>query len=536
MNAGDVALACMRVFVDELHRQGVDAVCISPGSRSTPVTLAFARDGRFSTHIHLDERAAAFFALGRAKATGRPCALVCTSGTATANYLPAVVEASQARVPLIVLTADRPPALRGTGANQTIDQRNLYGVYARAFIEAPVPSSDRGAARTWRGLAAQAVAAAVGAPAGPAHVDLPFDEPLTPTGEGVLLRDESPPPLVDVDAPRTNLSDVKALVRLIEQYEHGVILAGWMDEPAPAICDLAATAGWPLLAEPHSNLRVPSRALSSPQALLGNEMFVAAHTPDVVLQFGGAPTTRASLAFAASAKHLITVDPDGWPADPARRAERIVRADPNDFADAAVERLQPRETSWATRWVEADARARRALDEFLDATDDAFEPRIACDVAASLPDGAVLLIGNSTPVRDLDLAMAPREGLRVLANRGASGIDGLVSTALGIASAGAPTTALIGDLTLLHDVGSLIWSGSTGASFVVIDNGGGAIFDLLPSSELPENEQLFVTPPRGDVSAVWDLPGVRRVAVDRKRQLELRAALKEAIAVALAKA
>ncbi len=532
MNNGDIALACTRVFVDELTRQGIDAVCISPGSRSTPLALAFARDGRFSVHVHLDERSSAFFALGRAKATGKPTALVCTSGTATANYLPAVVEASQSRVPMLVLTADRPPASRGTGANQTIDQRGLYGVYARSFEEAPMPSLKAGASRTWRAFAARAVSAALGAPAGPAHLNLPFDEPLTPDDEPPELRDAPHPLLAEARVPRTRLSDVTWLARLIDEHQRGLILAGPMAEPAPAICDLAVAAGWPLLAEPLSNLRLPGHAMASPQAVLWNTSFVGAHPPDVVLQFGGAPTSRGALALAASTPRLVTVDADGWAADPARHAERIVTADAQSIATDAVSRLAEHPpTSWLKAWNEADRRARRALDTFLDSVDVGFEPRIARDVAASLPDGAQLLIGNSTPVRDLDVAMAPRNGLRVLGNRGASGIDGLVSTALGAASAGAPTTALIGDLSLLHDVGALLWSEESGVTFVVVDNGGGGIFDLLPSAVLPEHEELFVTPHANKLSRIR---GIDRRVVDRRKARELRAAMREAVIDAVA--
>jgi 2-succinyl-5-enolpyruvyl-6-hydroxy-3-cyclohexene-1-carboxylate synthase len=534
MNAGDISLACTRVLVDELARQGVQAVCISPGSRSTPLTLAFARHGGFDIHVHLDERSSAFFALGRAKASGRPVALVCTSGTAAANYLPAIVEASQSRIPLLVLTADRPPTLRGTGANQTIDQRALYGVYVRLFQETPLPSANPGAARTWRAIAARAVDVALGAPSGPVHLNMPFDEPLTPSGDDLDLRDDSTPTLAFRHVQRTRLSDVTWLARQIEQTERGVILAGWMAEPAPAILDLGAAAGWPVLAEPHSNIRHPKRALSAPQAVLMSESFTGAHAPEMVLQFGGAPTSRASLALASSASRLITVDVDGWPADPARHAERIIAADAHDLAESVTERLRPRSSAWSKRWRRADATARAALDAFLDSVEEPFEPCIVRDVVAGLPKGSVLLVGNSTPIRDLDIAMAPRQDLRVLANRGASGIDGMVSTALGIASTGIPTTALIGDLTMLHDIGALQWGFNSSARFEVIDNGGGGIFDLLPSASLAESEALFVAPPSRRLHSMNLGPNVNVTVVERARQVELRKALRAAISDALA--
>lgn len=531
-NEGDVALACMLVLVDEFARAGVDTVCLSPGSRSTPLALALARHGGFAVRVHLDERAAAFFALGRAKATGIPAIVACTSGTATANYLPAVIEASQARVPMIVLTADRPPELHGVGANQTITQQDLYGSYPRLFVDARVPAATPGAARYWSSLGARAVAAASGSPAGPVHLNVPFREPLVPGGAPVALRAvqrQRPvaPPRVP---PRPRAKEVGALRRLIEEHERGVIYAGGMSGRAPAICDLAEAAGWPLFAEPLSNIRTPGRALAAGIAVVGVEGWVAEHAPEVVLQFGAAPTTRAAQAFVARAARLVCIDPDGWPADPTGRAE-VVRAEPDGIARAVADRVGvSRVTTWTDDWRDADVRARAALDDFLDQLTEPFEPKIARDLAARLPEGATLVIGNSTPVRDLDLAMAPRAGLRVLANRGASGIDGLVSTILGVASAGAPTFALIGDLTLLHDIGSLIWTRDVDASITVIDNGGGGIFDLLPTAGLDEHERLFVTPPQAA------LPLDERVTtttIGRGRGLVLRTDLGLAVSEAL---
>jgi 2-succinyl-5-enolpyruvyl-6-hydroxy-3-cyclohexene-1-carboxylate synthase len=524
----DVALRCASVFVDGLVHGGLEHATVSPGSRSTPIALALRRHPGVRVHVHLDERASAFFALGIAKATGRPVAVACTSGTAAAELLPAAVEASMSRVPLLLLTADRPPELRGVGANQTIDQVRLYGRYVKRYLEAPVPGDEPGPAR-WRALAGEAISAATGGPPGPVHVDLPFREPLTPTATGPafepapLARQEAlgtPPEVADGTSTRTDPDD-EGFLEEIRDVGRGAIVAGSLRGAAPAIVELAGRLGWPLLAEPTSGLRVPG-ALAAGQFLLSNGSFASDHVPELVVQVGAAPTSRAGLAFVAAAERLVIVDPDDLVADPARVAERWFRAPPDRLAEVAIDRLAGRpDDGWLRGWLEADARARRAVDAALDARDDPDEGRLARDVAASLPEGSTLVVGSSMPVRDLDAYMLPRDGLRVLANRGASGIDGFVSTVLGVAATGAPTTALCGDLTLLHDVGSLLWSARRGADavFVVPNNDGGVIFSFLEQRSLPELEELFTTPHGLDLGAVCHAAGAGHRRVERARGL-----------------
>ncbi len=518
---GDVALACMGELVGALVAWGLTDACLSPGSRSTPLALALARDGRVRLHVHLDERAAGFFALGLAKVSGRPVAVACTSGTAAAELLPAVVEASMARVPLLLLTADRPPELRGVGANQTIEQVGLYGRYARWAHDAPVPG-ERPEPAHWHGLAQEAWARSLRHPPGPVHLNLPFREPLVPSGAASARREVSVP---RGDAPggppRPTAEDVRAVVELVSSTERGLVLAGGLRVPAPAALELAARVGWPLAAEPTSGLRVEG-ALAAPQALLGDAGFAAAHVPDAVLQLGAAPTSRPALAAVGAAGRLVIVDPDGLVADPHRRAERRLEVDPEALCRAALREAPARgETDWSRAWGEADRRARRALDAALDGWSEPSEPRVARDVAAWAPSGGSLVVASSMPVRDLDLAMRPRPGLRVLANRGASGIDGFVSTALGVAAAGAPTVALSGDLSLLHDVGSLLWSARRGIDLVlvVLNNDGGAIFAMLAQRELPELEPLFVTPHGLDLGAVSQAAGAGHALVLRAEDL-----------------
>lgn len=567
LGEGDVALACMRELVATLVASGLTDACVSPGSRSTPLALALARDGRVRIHVHLDERAAGFFALGLARATGRPAVVACTSGTAAAELLPAVVEAAMARVPILLLTADRPPELRGVGANQTIWQVGLYGRYARWSIDAPVPG-DRPDPEAWRGLAVEAWARSLLHPPGPVHLNLPFREPLVPSGAGRERAGAGAPGGALGGVPGSGQGpaapgpeEVEALAELLGSTERGLVLAGSLRRPAPSVLELARRVGWPLLAEPTSGLRVPG-ALGAGQALLAAPRFASAHAPAAVLQVGAAPTSRPALAAVARAERLLIVDPDDLVADPHRRAERRLVVDPETLARAALGRVPAREGSaWFETWRQADARARGALDELLDGWREPSEPRIARDLAAWLPEGSTLVVASSMPIRDLDLAMRPREGLRVLANRGASGIDGFVATALGVAAGGGRVAALSGDLSLLHDVGSLIWSSRRGCDLVlvVLNNDGGAIFSLLPQRDLPELEPLFVAPHGLELEPVCraagaghallleaeDLPtalerafregGVQVIEVPTSRagMIELRAELTAAVAAAL---
>jgi len=521
MNEGNVALACMQALVDELASHGLERACVSPGSRSTPIALALWRHPCVNVHVHLDERSSAFFALGLSKATGRPVAVACTSGTAAANLFPAVVEASMSRVPLILLTADRPPELRGVGANQAIDQLHLFGRYVKRFVDAEVPG-DRPDLARWRSLAGEAIRGAVEGAPGPVHLNLPFREPLVPSEEVVPAADPRPASVAWRPAPREpRPEEIASLAEKMGEKERGVILAGSLRLDARPIVDLARSAGWLLIAEPTSGVRAPG-ALAAGLFLLADRGFTSSHEPDVVLQFGAAPTSRAGLAFAAGAKELVIVDPDGLVADPARHASRTIRADPAMLGTAVVERLPVRgETPWLREWRDADACARRAVDELMDSWDEPFEGRVARDLAACLPDGSTLVVGSSMPVRDLDFYMLPRGGLRVLGNRGASGIDGFVSTVLGLAATGSPTVALCGDLTLLHDVGALLWGAKRGqdAVFVVPNNVGGVIFSFLPQRSLPELDDLFVTPHGLDLANVADAAGAPYLLVDRAADL-----------------
>lgn len=520
--AGDVSLACMQVVVDRFAAHGMRHACLSPGSRSTPIALALDRHPAIAVHVHLDERSSAFFALGIARATASPVAVVCTSGTAAAELFPAAVEATMSHAPLLLLTADRPPEFRSTGANQTIDQRELYGRHAKAFVEAALPTEGPNVAAYWAALATDVIRAAAAPPAGPVQVDLPFPEPLTPSGAAADIGTR-PSATMDgiIPAPMGSGSPdgVVDLANNLRGFERGIVLAGAFDTgEAPAIARAAEALGWPLLAEPLSQLRRPGDALSAGQLLLGDAAFLEAHRPELVLQFGRTPTTRSGQAVAASCDRLAVIQCPGTPADPLRRADPTLEGDAEAVASELAKRSSPQPgREWLDAWRTADAVARRSIDELLDRWEEPFEGRIARDLAATIPSRGTLVVGSSMPVRDLDMFMRPREPLRVIANRGASGIDGVVSTALGVAAAAGRAHALIGDLSLLHDAGSLLWSGRRDLDLVVVvpNNDGGIIFSLLDQRTLPEHERLFTTPHGLDLGTLSAAAGIGHERIER---------------------
>jgi 2-succinyl-5-enolpyruvyl-6-hydroxy-3-cyclohexene-1-carboxylate synthase len=527
-------------LVDELASAGVTDACLAPGSRSAPVALALAEHPGIAVHVHLDERSAAFFALGAAKRSGRPAVVLCTSGTAAANLHPAVLEADHARTPLLVLTADRPPELRGTGANQATDQLKLYGQAVRWFCEVGVPGDDPAAGRYWRSLASRAWAEATGPSAGPVHLNLAFADPLVPTGPPAPAAGGWPrlggapapgraggapwtaaPPGVRAAAP----ADVAALAEAVRANPRGVLVAGWGSDLDPGPVDaFAAASGWPVLADPLSGSRRGPAAVSTYDGLVRAPRFAAAHRPTLAVRVGAAPTSKALTGWLDESIGQVVVDPSaGW-RDPGRTATLRLTADPSALLAATAtllaaqgpapgsgtEGLAPGAVPprpWLREWLEAERAAREAIDGLLDEWAEPFEGRVARDLVGWMPVGGTLVVGSSMPVRDVDAFARPREGLRFVANRGLSGIDGFVATALGVAAAGAePVAALCGDLALLHDASSLLGAAGRprGAVLVVCDNDGGGIFSFLPQAELPGDlfEPLFGTPHGLDLTAL----------------------------------
>ncbi|HUK69648.1 MAG TPA: 2-succinyl-5-enolpyruvyl-6-hydroxy-3-cyclohexene-1-carboxylic-acid synthase [Streptosporangiaceae bacterium] len=607
-----------RTIVDELIRCGLREAVVTPGSRSAPLAMAiFDRSGqpgdggrpRLRLHVRIDERSAGYLGLGLAKASGVPPVIVCTSGTAAANFHPAVVEADEAFVPLIVLTADRPPELRGNGANQAIDQVKLYGAAVRWFCEAGTPDTRPGMAAYWRSLACDAWAHATGAVGGlpgPVHVNVPLAEPLVPDDDPgwpepldgrkngaawTRFASRSVPPASGsgahplggpgaYPAPQADLPDVA----------RGVLICGDGTPDPDGLVAAAQRAGWPVLAEPSSGARNGPGALAAYPYLLATPEFVAVHQPDVVVTAGRPGLSREVTAFVREAAvHIVIAQGPGRWADGARTASLVLQAGdpaaglpggmaagpaggttsaadgtaagraggadgpaggvdgpaggaggpgagvdgpaggadgPAGGADgpAAVARAlrcggRPRDAAWLASWLRADAAARDAADAVLDemlegdagrSRGGLSEPRLARDLAAALPDGALLWAASSMPIRDLDQHMTPRAGLRVLASRGASGIDGLVSAAMGAALAhqragGGPAVALLGDLSFVHDHSGLVLGPDEprpDLAIVVVNNDGGGIFSLLEQATFHEPfERVFGTPHRTDLAA-----------------------------------
>jgi len=523
----DATTAFARALVDEWARAGVHEACVAPGSRSAPLALALAADDRIRVHVHLDERSAAFFALGTAKASGSPAVVLCTSGTAAANFHPAVLEARHARTPLIVCTADRPPELRDTGAGQTVDQLDLYGRAVRWFCEVGVPGDHPGAGASWRSIAARAVAESLGPPAGPVHLNLAFREPLVPTGAPLVDAPGRPGgrPWTAVTR-RTRAPDEPTVARIADAMRdqpRGLIVAGWgSDASAGAVDRVATAAGWPVLADPISGLREGSHAVSTYEALLRSPGFAERHRPDLVLRLGAAPTSKPLTAWLGPAVPQLLVDPDAAWLDPGRGVADRIAVDAAALLDALADALTPppeRDGAWLRSWRAAEHAARAALDELLDGWETLFEGRVARDTVDALPDGATMVVASSMPVRDVEAFARPRTGLRFLANRGVNGIDGFVSTVLGAATASSgPTVALLGDLCLLHDANGLLGAADRGvdATFVVLDNDGGGIFSFLPQADLPDHfELLFGTPQGLDLAALAAMHGLHAHRVEK---------------------
>jgi 2-succinyl-5-enolpyruvyl-6-hydroxy-3-cyclohexene-1-carboxylate synthase len=501
------------------------------------MALALAADGRVRLHVFHDERSAAFCALGIGRALGRPAVVVCTSGTAAVEFHPAVVEADHGCVPMIVITADRPPELQGVGAPQTIDQRDLYGRSVRWYCEPGPPARDGWP--WWRDLARDGWARTSGVTPGPVHLNLAFREPLVGTPW------ELPPPDAPAESVRPGASwgltdeEVARLTATVSG-RRGLIVAGTRAARDPAeaaaVLDLADVLGWPVLADPPSGCRDLRRGVVAAfDPLLRHEGFAAHHRPEVVIRLGGLVASSVTNRWLADSGAVqVGFDHAGRCPDPDRVLSRSL---PVDVASACRQLAAAGPVAapepWRAEWVAAERLAREAIDGVLGRHAEATEPAAAVDLLAALPAGASLVVSSSMPVRDLEWFAPPRPGVRVLANRGANGIDGVVSTAVGVALAGGgPTGLLVGDLAFLHDTNGLLGLPGRGVDLVtvVLDNDGGGIFSFLPQARavpLERFEQLFGTPHGVDLVAVAEAHGVpaERVAT--------RAGLQAAVAGAL---
>ncbi|HEX3897732.1 MAG TPA: 2-succinyl-5-enolpyruvyl-6-hydroxy-3-cyclohexene-1-carboxylic-acid synthase [Mycobacteriales bacterium] len=529
MPAENAGWAFSLVFVDELARRGVRHAVIAPGSRSTPVALAFLEHPKITVHVRVDERSAAYLALGIAKATGAVVPVLCTSGTATTYFHAAVMEADLARVPLLALTADRPPELHGIGANQTVEQSGLYGNAVRWSYDVPAPAAHPDAVDAWRETVRTAVERCLGLPndpAGPVHLNLALREPLIPIDDGIgfdydlgleRVRDLS----IAKPAPDTTPD---ALAAALTGARNAVVVVGDAVEDYEPIVRWCERVGWPLIAEPHSNARRGGSALRAADALLRDAAFVDAHRPDLVVVVGRIGLSRQALSWLQDTPHVV-VSPDGGNWDVTRSARSVLHCSPFTFERLEAASHQADE-GWQTAWTDASQRVSHAIDEVLDSTDALTEPRVARDVARLLRSGAVLVVASSMPIRDLDLVMEPRDDITVYANRGVSGIDGFVSSAQGVAigNDGDPTVALCGDLSLLHDSNGFIRGAEAqpDLTYVVINNDGGGIFSLLPQGDAVEPaafERLFGTPHGVSLEALAAAYGVAHQLVSSAGEL-----------------
>jgi 2-succinyl-5-enolpyruvyl-6-hydroxy-3-cyclohexene-1-carboxylate synthase len=580
--------ALASAMVEELARCGARRAAVSPGSRSTPLAVALWRQPEIEVTVILDERSAGFFALGTALATQVPAIVLTTSGSAAANLHPSVAEADEAGVPMIVLTADRPPELRDIGAGQTIDQLKLYGDAVRWFSEVGTHEADDGGLLHFRAVACRAYAVASGDPRpGPVHLNVPWREPLAPIPVGgdvtatdpLALEGRGDAPLNAV-APSAGRADETLLDRLAERIErqpHGLIVAGRQFDPqlAGSIASLAAAAGYPILAEPPSQLRRGphdrSLVVTSYDAIARDRP--ADLEPRLILRVGDLPTSKPLRQWLAAIDDLdqIVIDPFGEWREPTRRATTIVRANPAAAARSLGERLarlRPGASAvegapFAAGWLDAEHAVSEAIDAQLATSDQLGEPAVWMSLGRALRDGDSVLAASSMPVRDLEafLRSGP-EGVRFASNRGANGIDGLVSTAAGLtAGSGSRTWAVLGDLALFHDLGGLAVAREVPElRLIVIDNAGGGIFHFLPQEDaMPEDEfeALLGTPSKLDpaeAAEMFGLPAktpsthaefddalaedaqVMVIRTDRRRNRELHRELAEAATAALSRA
>ena len=524
-------------LIDALAANGVTRLVASPGSRSTPLTLAALRHPDIEVHMVLDERSAAFFALGLARrprfGMAESVALVATSGSAPAHWLPAVIEAGMSRVPLILLSADRPDELQGCGANQTVDQRALFGSHVRAFHQLPHADTSEEGLRHLRWLTAHALEQSRWPSPGPVHLNVPLREPLV--GEGAV---ETSPPLPPFAPPRLLPAD-ESMERLAATLagERGVIVCGDVPfDPAfpEALTRLAELLDWPILADPLANLRFGphdrGRVIARYDAFLRNDQLYDQLMPTKVLRFGAQPVSQALARWLdQSGAAQWVVDPFEGRRDPLHRGVEWLRTDPVGFCDELAHWIEtPTDAHWLEGFLTAEQQAEEKLEEI-----SIPEVSVIEALRLALPDGALLFSGNSLPIRDLDaFSGGDDKTIQILANRGASGIDGNLSTILGLAAGGEgevvpPVVGLVGDLAFLHDLNGLMAAPGLDATIVILNNGGGAIFGQLPQARLPEFEKGWLTPHNVDLQRAAEL---HNLPFDRVEPDELYPVLKQSLA------
>lgn len=508
-------IAWAQLFVQALAQSGLTAVCIAPGSRSTPLTLAFEAQPEIEVYLHLDERSAGFFALGMAIASDKPVALVCTSGTAVANFLPAIIEANMSQVPLLILTADRPHELRHSGANQTIDQVKIFGDQVLWSVDLPIPQKDAPevALRNLQALAHRAYATAVGLRQGPVHLNFPFRKPLEPEDSIRYSVISNRLPVTDYRLPITNgfvsltEQQMANLVSLIQNRQRGLIVCGPRcpaGEFPQAVAALSRHLGFPILADPVSGVRF-GEWLADTAVGSGYETFFQADPgwpePEIIIRFGAVPISKWLNDYLDNIQPAVRIHirENGVWADDSHRVTHFIQVNETAVCQTLRQKL-PQQTNdaWLTAVTQTENKTWQMLADNL--FDDYFDGAVVADVLEMIPAEATLLMGNSLPIRHLDqYGRGQSKPLFTYANRGASGIDGNLSTAFGIHTVRQkPLVAVVGDITFYHDMNALLavrQLAEQNITVVVINNDGGGIFNRLPVAKIePPFRKLFLTP------------------------------------------
>ncbi|WP_019154948.1 2-succinyl-5-enolpyruvyl-6-hydroxy-3-cyclohexene-1-carboxylic-acid synthase [Robertmurraya massiliosenegalensis] len=510
MNNQEALTSYIAAFVAELVQTGITDVVVSPGSRSTPMAMVMAEHPELQVHINVDERSAAFFALGMAKASGKAVGLLCTSGTAAANYYPAVVEAFYSRVPLVVLTADRPHELRDVGAPQAIDQIHLYGKHVKWFVEMAIPEKTEEMQHYARSVCARAAAMAMKAPAGPVHLNFPFREPLVPNLEKEdlfrLEKREEGYVSIHHGIPSLTTDLVQRFGEQLKNFEKGIIVCGSIEEKGfiEAIIQFADHLQFPIIADPLSQLRSGKHdginIIDTYDTFLRSEEAKAALKPELIIRFGAMPVSKALTIFLKENKEAEqwVIDSGAGFRDPSLISTSMIYCSETAFCDDMVRFVgKKRTSSFLSQWRKMNSFTKKNLLKVRE-VHELSEARLFHQLSDVLPEGATLFVGNSMPIRDLDSFFHFNEkSIKIMANRGANGIDGTISTALGASTVLEPLYLVVGDLTFFHDLNGLMAAKlyNLNLKIIVINNNGGGIFSFLPQANHPKNfERLFGTP------------------------------------------
>ncbi|MRG85209.1 2-succinyl-5-enolpyruvyl-6-hydroxy-3-cyclohexene-1-carboxylic-acid synthase [Salinibacillus xinjiangensis] len=521
-------------FVDELYQSGIKDVVISPGSRSTPLALTFAEHEHINHWVNLDERSSAFFALGMAKEQQRPVALLCTSGTATANYFPAIIEAFYSRVPLVVLTADRPHELRDVGAPQSINQLKMYGDYVKWFHEMTIPEATIQALSYARSIASRAVAKAESENSGPVHLNFPLREPLTPDFSlpNIWGRSSADTYHHHIAGERKlDSNQVNQILTQIKDGKRGLLICGPQTDldVKQSIFTLAKHWNIPVLADPLSQLRAGKHnkglLIECYDSILKSEQIRNQLKPDFIIRFGAMPVSKPYMFFIKEnpdVPHFVVESYEGY-REPTLHQTKYVYSDPSHFCAQCVEHNQGMEMDpvWTNMWVRMNDLVKAQWLE--EESEKVTEGHAVTEIKDAMKDQHILFTGNSMPVRDVDTFFTSTEhDVQIMGNRGANGIDGIVSSAIGAASHGKKVTLLIGDLSFYHDLNGLLVAKQYGIDLtvVLINNNGGGIFSFLPQAKEPKHfEVLFGTPLDLEFSKVVDMYGGHHVQVESRQHL-----------------